>query len=209
MAADNYCCITHSDVLSYSKRLSTGNWQMRRSLLEESIQKLQAGDMSGLDYIYGQTNRQVFAAALAILHDRQLAEDAMQETYVRFVQSCASYRLGSSPVSYILTVCRNICLNMLKRRSRELSTDYSQHENLGGSYTLEQSLDGSEAVEQLLSGLTDDEREVILLKVYGGLKHREIAAHIKKPLGTVLWIYNKAIKKAKINAMENEADNHE
>jgi RNA polymerase sigma-70 factor (ECF subfamily) len=36
------------------------------------------------------------------------------------------------------------------------------------------------------------------MKVFGNLKFKDIAATLEKPLGTVLWIYNKAIKKLKI-----------
>lgn len=173
---------------------------MQRSTIEENIKKLQEGDMSALDGIYSATNRQVFAAALAIMHDYQLAEDVMQETYVRFVQSVAGYKFGSSPSAYLLTICRNTCFNMLKRRGRELATDYSENESLIGTCQFESGAAKAEAVEELLKGLDADEREVLMLKVYGGLKHREIASAMKKPLGTVLWLYSRALKKAKINA---------
>ncbi|MFA6936431.1 MAG: sigma factor-like helix-turn-helix DNA-binding protein, partial [Bacilli bacterium] len=48
-----------------------------------------------------------------------------------------------------------------------------------------------------LTVLTKEEREVVFLHINNDLKHREISKVINKPLGTVLWIYNKAIKKLK------------
>ena len=96
---------------------------MQSRQLEDSIEKLQKGDTSQLDVIYRETSKQVFAAAIALVKDYALAEDVMQETYIRFLQGINSYRMGSSPVSYLLTVCKNVSLNILKHRSYEVNVD--------------------------------------------------------------------------------------
>ncbi|MFA7417825.1 MAG: sigma-70 family RNA polymerase sigma factor, partial [Acholeplasma sp.] len=48
---------------------------------------------------------------------------------------------------------------------------------------------------KILDLLDEIEKEVVTLHIINDLKFREIAKILKKPLGTVLWIYNKAIKK--------------
>ena len=55
-------------------------------------------------------------------------------------------------------------------------------------------------VYETLSGI---ELEVFILHVIDDLKHREIAKIMKKPLGTITWIYNKALKKMKEKVGEN------
>ena len=66
--------------------------------LEACIQRLQNGDMKALDDIYCATSRAVFSTAIAIVKDYSLAEDAMQETYLRFRRNVdrKSTRLNSS-----------------------------------------------------------------------------------------------------------------
>jgi RNA polymerase sigma-70 factor (ECF subfamily) len=54
----------------------------------------------------------------------------------------------------------------------------------------------------LLSILGADEKEVVLLKIVSDMKFREISDHLQKPLGTVIWLYNKAIKKMQEEAKE-------
>ena len=49
-------------------------------------------------------------------------------------------------------------------------------------------------VYEVLSG---DELEVFILHVIDELKHKEIAKILKKPLGTITWLYNKAVNKLK------------
>ena len=74
-----------------------------------------------------------------------------------------------------------------------------------GSYDIQDD-DKGENIKLLLKGLSDEEREVLLYKVYADLKHREIAKLINKPLGTVLWLYNKAMKKVKRNMANKKAE---
>jgi RNA polymerase sigma-70 factor (ECF subfamily) len=52
-------------------------------------------------------------------------------------------------------------------------------------------------MQEIIETLKPDEREIVILHVVGDLKHREIAAIVGKPLGTVTWIYNQAISKLK------------
>ena len=45
--------------------------------------------------------------------------------------------------------------------------------------------------------LSGDELQVFILHTIDELKHKEIAKIMKKPLGTITWLYNKAVKKVK------------
>ncbi len=182
---------------------------MRETDLDENLRKLQEGDALQLDVIYRETHKQVFASAVALLRDRALAEDAMQETYVRLLQSAGNYRPGSNPFAYIMTICRNVCLNVIRKRARETEVDVSKSEPLFGSELTHSPLEQLENVEGMLRGLSDDERETIMYRVYAGLKHRETAVIMKKPLGTVLWLYSRAVKKVKENIAAMDEDERE
>ena len=57
---------------------------------------------------------------------------------------------------------------------------------------------------QIMRTLSKEEQEIITLHVVSGLKHREIAKLIQKPLSTVLSKYNRAIKKLQFNAKEEK-----
>ena len=58
-------------------------------------------------------------------------------------------------------------------------------------------------INDLLKSLDDTSKEIVILHVINELKFKEIAKIVNKPLGTVLWIYNKAIKTLK-GELENE-----
>lgn len=170
---------------------------MTNAELENCIRRLKEGDKSALDPLYRETSRGVFAVAYALLKDQAAAEDAMQETYVRFVQSVDHYKFESSPQAYLGAISRNVCLNTLKKRSRELSVDAGESEYLYGTAEPDTRIEQQDQLEKLLLVLNEDERKILLMKVYGGYKHREIAELLGKPLGTVLWLYNRALGKLK------------
>ena len=170
---------------------------MTNAELENCIRRLKEGDKDALDPLYRETSRGVFAVAYAMLKDQAAAEDAMQETYVRFVQSVDHYKFGSSPQAYLGAISRNVCLNTLKKRGRELSVDAGENEYLYGTSDPNVRAEQRDELEKLLEVLQEDERKVLLLKVYGGYRHREIAELLVKPLGTVLWLYNRALGKLK------------
>lgn len=54
--------------------------------------------------------------------------------------------------------------------------------------------------------LSDGERQIVILHVVSGFKHREIAQMLDKPLGTVLWAYNNALAKLKKELEKEKAD---
>ena len=51
------------------------------------------------------------------------------------------------------------------------------------------------ALDYLLGALTEEEREIVVLHVFWGYRHREIAERLSLPLGTVTWKYSAALKK--------------
>lgn len=53
--------------------------------------------------------------------------------------------------------------------------------------------------EFLVSKLSSEEKLVVGLKVLGGMKHKEIASMLKRPTGTIQWIYHRAIHALRIS----------
>ena len=92
-------------------------------------------------------------------------------------------------------IARNLSINEFNRRKRELSFDISEDEYIFGS--VESTSEKELIVKEMLEFLKPEEQEIVILHVVGDLKHREIAAMLKKPLGTITWTYNQAINKLK------------
>ncbi|AIO18957.1 ECF RNA polymerase sigma factor SigR [Candidatus Izimaplasma bacterium HR1] len=168
---------------------------MNSKELNKLVSQLQNGDLAVFDFIYHETKSVVYYTILGIVKDKSLAEDIMQDTYLKSLEKIHSFKPRFGFKSWIVTIARNLSINEYNRRKRELSFDPSVDEYIFGQ---EESTSEKELiVRDVLEYLDETEREVIIMHVLGDLKHREIADLLKKPIGTITWIYNKAIKKAK------------
>ncbi len=161
--------------------------------LNALVQRLQNNDMSVFDDIYYETKSVIYYTILSIVKDKSLAEDIMQDTYLKALEKIHNFKPRFGFKSWIVTIARNLSINEYNRRKRELSFDPSVDEYIFGQE--ESNSEKELIVKQMLETLDVEEREIVILHVIGDLKHREIAEIVSKPLGTVTWIYNKAIKK--------------
>jgi RNA polymerase sigma-70 factor, ECF subfamily len=160
------------------------------------IEELKKRNYQSFDTFYNLTKNQVFYAIINIVKDQDLAEDIMQDTYVKFLEKIEQYKSGSNPYAYLSTIARNLAINYYHQDKKIVYND----EIIDHSDSLYESIEENEDIFKLLNILSDIEKEVVTLHVINDLKFKEIAGILKKPLGTILWIYNKAIKKLKEKA---------
>ncbi len=160
---------------------------------------MQTGDENAFKEIYELTKRNVFFITFSIVKDYSLAEDLMQETYIKIRQNINYYRLNSNANGWILTIARNLAINAFNKRKRDVvlsedSVQFLTDNNIAFNNLL---------LTKLLTQLNDNERQVVMLYSLG-YKHHEIAKELHKPLGTILWTYNVAINKLKKLGGANE-----
>lgn len=168
---------------------------MTKEKLERYVKRLKEGDTRAFDDIYECTHRAVYFAVFYILRDKMLAEDVLQETFVRALSALGQYREGTNFTAWLCTVGRSLALNELKKRSRETATDFAAAEHLYGSRETELPF-----IFDLASKiLSEEEYEIIMLCHVAGYKRREVAEMLGMPIGTVTWKNNEALKKLKEN----------
>ncbi len=177
-----------------------------RGELETALILASGGERESLAALYARTRTAVYGLALSIVKNRQDAEDVMQEVYVRLWQG--AYRPEGKPMAWLLTVTRNLALDCLRRRHANAlppgdldggAACRALEPGWGNAVTLEDRL----LLETLLDSLSQEERQIVILHALWGLKHREIAAQLRVPLGTVLAKYNRALKKLRAKGMES------
>lgn len=167
---------------------------MDRKRLDEKMLLLQRGDETAFEEIYDETRKGLFSFILSICKNYHTAEDVMQTTYIRLRLSIATYRAGSNALAWLYTIAKNLTLNEINKRKREVFSDFDDSDSKFGEYTMDDNLTGS-VFEVMNKTLNEDERQIVSLYLISGFKHREIAEIMGKPLGTVLWSYRNALGK--------------
>lgn len=91
-----------------------------RTALLELLADVAQGNKSAFARLYGLTNRKLFGIALRILRDRALAEDVLQETYLKIWRNASGYDPAiSSPMSWMATIVRHGAIDALRKRQFE------------------------------------------------------------------------------------------
>jgi RNA polymerase sigma-70 factor (ECF subfamily) len=161
---------------------------------DQYLEALKQKDEAAFEYIYEETKHAVYSLILAIISDRDLCQDVMQEVYLTMLEKINHYRPGSNFLTWLLVIARNKAIDYYRRKKREMLYDPENEELLGDTKA---SGEHSAIVSEMLSCLNQNERSVFLLHTVHGIKHREIAVILGLPLGTVLWHYQKALQKIK------------
>ena len=122
------------------------------------------------------------------------AEDVVQEAFVRFWRSRDK---ADDPTAYLYTCVQNCALNWQRDRARR-----TRREEVAARPEAEVSLAGPlgqeerrEAIEAILRSLPETQREVLVMKVWGGLSFPQIAEALRIPANTAASRYRYALAK--------------
>lgn len=160
------------------------------SRCDSAIAALANGDLSSLEIIYGIMSKKIYAAALAITQDHSDAEDVTQDTMLQIVKYAPSYRQGSNPRAWILTIARHRALDTVRARKHHTPIDELPLADAAVN-------DDVEAVLELLSPLGADERQLVVLRLYEELSYSEISQIMKTSVFAAQKRYQRAIRKLK------------
>lgn len=139
----------------------------------------------------------------AMLGSRDDADDAGQETFVRFFQSLDSFRGESSVRTYLVRIAMSCALNFLRsQRRRELrfvSDDAAVDRAVDPAAEVTSSDDGqAQRIRDALDRLNPEHRAVVVLRLLEERSTRETAEILQIPDGTVLSRLSRAVKQLRV-----------
>jgi RNA polymerase sigma-70 factor (ECF subfamily) len=168
---------------------------------EALMVRYQRGDRSAFTLLVRRHQGGLYNFALRLLRVRSVAEDMVQETFVRVVQNATEFKHEARFSTWVYTIARNLCFDQLRKQSlrRHPSLDEARKGEEGDGPTLgEQTADSKASVERQATGtqikerilaavdeLPNDQREVFLLREVSNLPFKEIAEITGVPENTV------------------------
>ena len=149
------------------------------------------GDQSALRRVYAATAVKLFGVILRILGRSDLAEDVLQDVYVRVWQRAGEFDpAAASPLAWLVTIARNRALDETRRTTTRSADDCPDPLQANGRDTGR----GEENKEQLrllacLDRLGPEMKEVVVLAYHYGMTRDEIARRTNRPVATVqAWL---------------------
>lgn len=154
----------------------------------EMIDLLLQRDKKAFERLYDDYSSAIYGLVLKILRDEALAEDALQDAFVRIWQKIHTYDESKGRLfTWMLNVARNIAIDKVRAnasRRSELTTSLqvTHVDSKGPSSTLQIEHIG---LRELVDALPQDQKFVIELIYFLGYTQAEVAEEFDIPLGTV------------------------
>jgi RNA polymerase sigma factor (sigma-70 family) len=160
------------------------------------------GEVARLGDLFERHHERLFAFVYRMTGDRALAEDLVQEVFVRLLKYRHTYRGENSFTTWMFQIARNARVDHFRKQPRrnEISIDDDPREYpsvLPGPVERYQKDEEMNLMLEALSRLSDDKREVLLLRGLHGLKFRELAEVLECSVGAAKGKAFRAIKDLK------------
>jgi RNA polymerase sigma-70 factor (ECF subfamily) len=166
--------------------------------VNDIIKRVKSGDVEAFSQLVSAHEQKAINFAYRMLKDRDEAEDAAQEAFLRAFDKINTFREDSSFTTWFFTILNNICLDMLRKRSKRADTvsihqsdsnddeyELQIEDTSAGPYENLQKKAAGIALEEALSLLSEEHRTIITLRDINDFEYDEISKILGISLGTV------------------------
>ena len=161
--------------------------------LKHLLAQCSLGDRRAFETLYRSVSPRLHGVALRLMGRSDLAEEVLQESFVRIWNNASRYQSHlSAPMTWMINITRYQAIDQLRKyRDRPLNDldaqtlvddSPSAHDQLNSSRE-------SSTLHRCLDKLEGMQRQSITIAYFGGLSCSELAEHLSAPLGSVKsWI---------------------
>jgi RNA polymerase sigma factor (sigma-70 family) len=157
------------------------------------LRQVKSGNKDALRLIYERYERDLLTLAANLLGDTSAAEDVLQDVFVSFVRSVQNFHLRGSLKAYLLTCVANRSRDLLRKKKRQQTVNVAEAEKAESNvkspfYTALH----NEELQKLGSAMIElpyEQREVVVLRLHGDLKFKQIAKLQDVSIKTVISRY--------------------
>jgi RNA polymerase sigma-70 factor, ECF subfamily len=194
--------LTEPIVPASDESVSTHGLKLVAASVEDEaslIERARTGDRDAQDQLIGRYLTDVYGATLRILGDRDLAQDAAQDTFVNALRGLDRFRGDASFKTWLLRIAFNAARSVGRRRGRRREVRLEVVENAPvdemDAAALAVRRDEAERANRLLERLPPKQRMAVSLRVNQGLSYAEIGAVIDCTEGAARVNYHLGVKR--------------
>ncbi|HEX4855969.1 MAG TPA: sigma-70 family RNA polymerase sigma factor [Limnobacter sp.] len=171
-----------------------------REELASLIERIANRDRQAFEQLYQLTSRKMFAVALRIVREPGMAQDVLQDAYIRLWRYAHTFNNKlSAPETWLHQVVRNRALDLIAQQSHTLNSisldQFSDQDEESEDPIFEAHSSNSDdqetgrLMQACVQRLEGKYRQVLTLAYNHGMSHAEISEHLNVPLGTVkTWV---------------------
>jgi len=184
---------------------------------EDLMVRYQQGEVRAFEILLGRHRKAVFNFILRYVGDKETAEDLLQGTFMPVTKGADAYKRQAKFTTWLYTIARNLCVDQTRRRKHRkhasLDAPMAADDDSG---TLLDVIPGNEmasdrkSVNKQLSqrlqgaigGLSEEQREVFLMREFLDMPFKQIADVVGVPENTVKRRMRYALEKLRLDLDE-------
>lgn len=170
-------------------------------ILRKLIILAKKGDKGAFGQVYTTLYTPLYRYIISKCHDKELADDICQQSFLKFYVALDSYEPEKTPLAYLFTIAKRLLINYQEKKTFESFDETLLEKDQGEEVTIIDELDIKNLaliINTYLPSLTNDEQEVIRLYFYAELSYKEISDVIEKEEAYIRKIKERALKKLRI-----------
>ncbi len=160
---------------------------------DDAIIEVSQGNTKALTVIYRTYGKMIYSVGYQIVNNISDADDVLQEVMLNIAKYAHTYRQGTNPKAWIMSITRNCAMAVIKKRINATPIDDIDY-SIAASYN---DIDEMLSVREAMKRLDEQERTILDLKLHIGLSHKEIASVLGINVFAVQKRYQRALAKFK------------
>jgi RNA polymerase sigma-70 factor (ECF subfamily) len=170
---------------------------VERQGIEELVSRAQEGDRDALEELYLEHFDRIYGYLHMTVGNRHDAEDLTTQTFLRMLESIGKFRWGAAPFSaWLFRIAHNLAMDHFRSRRRwqpeeEVPEPPGQVESSAEDEALK--VLSTENMFDLIEQLSDEQRQVLILKFVFDFSNLEAAAVLGKTEGAVKSLQHRAL----------------
>lgn len=163
--------------------------------LSRLLAAVDRGDRAAFKALYDHTAAKLLGVVLRIVRDRALAEEVIQDTYLRIWRRAADYTPDAGqPLTWMVAIARHRAIDIIRKRTEVLPGPDDEGrdwlESVSGADDLGAEFVARDALKRCLNRLEPTQRDCIVLAYCGGYSREELAACFERPVNTIkTWLH--------------------
>jgi RNA polymerase sigma factor (sigma-70 family) len=164
---------------------------------QELIQQYLSGNNIAIEKLINRHRTKVYTYIVLVVKNQQLAEDIFQDTFIKVIRSLVDgkYKDNGRFVSWVIRIAHNLIIDHFRKEKQinTLSNDDYEADIFNSKKFSDQNIEElmikdqiTNDVRQLVDELPEEQKQVILLRHYGGLSFKEIADQTDVSINTAL-----------------------
>jgi RNA polymerase sigma factor (sigma-70 family) len=163
----------------------------------ELVQEFVQGRSSSIEVLIHRHKNRVYTYILLMVRNEQLAEDIFQDAFIKVIRSLkeGKYKDNGKFLSWVIRIAHNLVIDHFRKEKQlnVISNDKCEADILNNKRLSDKNIEDdlityqiSEDLKSLVERLPDDQKQVVLLRHYGGLSFKEIADQTNVSINTAL-----------------------